>query len=251
MTPVDGWPAALEAALATCRHFRDCIVLAETDSTQTLAHGRSDEPGLLVTAGRQLRGRGRLGRAWADTHDEGIAASFVVADAPTERLAALSAVACAAALEPVIGRDVGIKWPNDIVVDRRKLAGILIERGGAAKPTAIVGIGINVRQRAFAPELAGRATSLAMLGGAADRLDVLVGLLRSLDRTLDATEDQLREEYARRDALRGTVATFGSAQGDVTGEVLRVDPWSGIAVRTAHGERWLPPATSAVKSWTG
>ncbi len=106
------------------------VIVPETTSTQDAARRLDAAPGTVVIAGRQTAGRGRLGRVWADTGDEGIAASFVCAVAAPERMAVACAVATARAAESVLGRLVGIKWPNDIVAEGRKLAGILIEQSG-------------------------------------------------------------------------------------------------------------------------
>lgn len=245
----DRWPDLLRPTLDGCTIFREVVVLAETASTQTLAKERADEIGLVVTTLRQTAGRGRLGRVWADTAEDGLAVTFVAPDRPNEELAVASAVAAARAVERFLPFPVGIKWPNDLVVAGKKLAGILIER---AKGAALIGIGINVSQRQFPDELK-TATSVALLGGHADRFHMLAALVAECDRAI-AGDGSMIEEYAARDALRGTVATFDVSGPNgletVIGEVLQVDPCRGLVVRTATGDRELPAATTSVRSWT-
>lgn len=244
--PFDAWHARLEAACADLRTIRAAVTLHESESTQDAAETRAAIAGTLVTAWRQTAGRGRFGRSWADTAQDGVAASFVVDAQPTERLALIGAVAAAEACERVLGAPVGIKWPNDSVVDGRKLAGVLIERRGAL---AVIGIGINVAQAGFEGALAARATSLAMLGARADRIDVLVGLMQSLDAALAASDAALVASFHARDALRGTRALFATPDGPVEGEVCTVDPMRGLVVRTEHREMFLPAASTSVAEW--
>lgn len=242
------WPARLRDACVGLRAIRGAVALAETASTQDAPETRAASAGTLVTAWRQTAGRGRFGRNWADTGEEGVAASFVVDAQPSERLALLGAVASAEACEAALGSPVGIKWPNDTVVSGRKLAGVLIERRG---DLAVIGIGINVSQAEFPPELAARATSLAMLGARVDRIEVLHALMRSLDRALVATDAALAAEFHARDALRGTRALFATPEGPVEGEVQSVDPMRGLVVRTETGERFLPAQSTSVAEWGG
>lgn len=240
------WPAALEAACAATSLFRRAHVLESTPSTQDAPETAAAAPGTVVTAWRQTAGRGRFGRQWADTASAGVAATFVVDTQPAERLALAGAVAAAEAIERALGRRVGIKWPNDIVVDGRKLAGVLIEVRGAR---ALVGIGINCTQLRFDGDLESRATSLAMLGAPADRLAVLAALVSALDRALTAHDEALVEAFLARDALRGTRALFATPHGPVEGEVRSIDPMRGLVVRTASGEHFLPAQSTSVAEW--
>jgi BirA family biotin operon repressor/biotin-[acetyl-CoA-carboxylase] ligase len=234
--------------------IRSAVVLAETSSTQDAQETRAARAGTLVTAWRQTAGRGRFGRNWADTQTAGVAASFVVEAQAGERLALIGAVAAADACDAALGSSresgqrasVGIKWPNDTVVDGKKLAGVLIERRG---DVAVIGIGINVSQDRFEGELAHRATSLAILGARVDRIDVLTALLRALDVALTATDDDLVARFHARDALRGTRALFATPEGPLEGEVVSIDPMHGLMVRTDAGERFLPAASTSVAEW--
>lgn len=246
--PFARWQPRLDAACAQAALLHRAIVLEETPSTQDAPETRSARPGTVVTAWRQTAGRGRFGRQWSDTATAGIAVTFVVDAQPAERLALAAAIAAAEAAESALGSRVGIKWPNDVVVGSRKLAGVLIETSSGR---ALVGIGLNVAQGAFEGELADRATSLAILGAAADRLDVLCALVSALDRALSAGDAALVEQFHARDALRGTRALFATPAGPVEGEVRSVDPMRGLVVRTESGEHFLPAQSTSVAEWGG
>jgi len=239
----EDWRARLDAMLPSTRHFRTAVVLSETPSTQDAPETRGAPLGTVVVALRQTAGRGRFGRPWIDTEGDGLAVTFVVDAQPPERLALAGAMAAAEACEAALDRPVGVKWPNDVEVDGRKLAGVLIEVAGAR---AVIGIGINVGQRTFPEALADRATSLMRLGCDARRIDVLLALVRALDAALSATDATLVEAARRRDVLRGTVAIFATPEGPVEGEVVAVDPMRGIVVRTGAGERFLPAHSTTV-----
>jgi BirA family biotin operon repressor/biotin-[acetyl-CoA-carboxylase] ligase len=209
----------------------------------------------VVVAARQTAGRGRFGRAWTDTGDDGIAATIVlqVQAAPLQAVAA--AVGAAVATEQHLGRPVGIKWPNDLVVGRRKLAGVLIEQAG---PLALVGVGVNVNQVAWPASLGDRAVSLLQLrhdGAALDRLAVLESLLLALDRSLWMDDKEVRAAFAARDVLTGRRAVIHAAGPgggeEIRGQVVQIDPLRGLSVSVDGAPpRWLPAATSTVVEWT-
>lgn len=244
--PFSSWQGRLESACAETAALRQVRLLESTASTQDAPETREAPAGTIVAAWRQTAGRGRFGRQWVDTATAGVAATFVVDPQPTERLALAGAIAAADAVEQALGFRVGIKWPNDILVEGRKLAGVLIEiRGGRA----LVGIGINCSQDRFEAELESRATSLAMLGARTDRLEVLASLAVALDRALAASDAHLVDAFVARDALRGTRAVFSTPDGPVEGEVRLVDPMRGLVVRTDSGERFLPAYSTSVAEW--
>ena len=245
--PIESWPDRLEGAVARCAALDRVVVLRETASTQD--HARGCPPGTVVIAWRQTHGRGRRGRAWADTGTDGLAISINLPPATPDRLAGCAAVAACEAVEQAALEagggvpEVRIKWPNDLWIRGRKLGGILIEQDAVR---ATVGIGINVSQRSFPESLAHTATSLAMHGFAVDRLDVACHLLQRIDAWVVADPVRMTHEYSARDALAGTRCSLATPEGVVEGTVLRCDPLEGMRIRTSSGDRTLPAASTSV-----
>ncbi len=221
------------------------VVLEETTSTQDECRRRAEgRPGLLVTTLRQTSGRGRLGRQWADDQGEGVALTISVPAQPPERLSIAAAIAVCEAAEQFAGRQLGIRWPNDIMADGRKLAGILIEQIGRI---ALIGIGINLNQTEWPTELSPIAISLRQL--AADvpsRCQIIAHVLGRLAANLQATPEQLATAFQRRDILAGNTQSFQTGAERITGLVERIDPLQGLLVRTASGQRVLPASTTSL-----
>ena len=189
---------------------RSILCLTEVDSTNELAKSmarQGAEEGLVLLAERQTAGKGRLGRSFASPAGQGIWMSLLLR--PTcspDRLppvTALTAAACRLAIREVCGTEVGIKWPNDLVLRERKLCGILTELESSGEGLALViGIGLNVCQRPedFPPELRETAVSLEMaLGQPVDRAALAAAMLRQLDAMyqslLAGDLDAWRESY--------------------------------------------------------
>lgn len=170
------------------------VRLAATDSTndvalQCAAEGGAE--GTLVVADEQRSGRGRHGRQWHSPAGRNLYCSVILRPTEARRqwpeLSWVTAAALAATLRDLGVEGLGIKYPNDVYVGGRKVAGILLEtRSGPGAPAAVVaGIGVNVNmdEADFPAELAGAATSLqVVLGRPVDREALLRGLCRSLER---------------------------------------------------------------------
>lgn len=164
--------------------------VAETGSTNAdmleLARGGAAE-GLWLRADRQTSGRGRQGRAW-QSHPGNLHASTLVRLRGGDPQAATLALVAAVAVEEVVSaylfpgprRGAAIKWPNDLLIDGAKVAGILLERAGDA---VVIGIGVNLAHHPNLPDR--RATSLAAHGVAVDPIDFLKTLAPVFVRWLD------------------------------------------------------------------
>lgn len=157
-------------------------------STQRLLTGDAPE-GAVVATDEQTEGRGRLGRSWHAPAGSSLLFSIVLRPhVPTDRLPELSVVtgrAVGEAIEAVAGLRTEVKLPNDVLIDGRKVAGILAE---ASEGRVVIGIGVNVHQRGDElPERAVHpATSLALEGSAGVRRDeLLAGILERLERAYD------------------------------------------------------------------
>jgi len=191
---------------------------AKTASTNLDA--RAGVPGDVFTADEQTAGRGRLDHRWLSPPGANLMLSAVldVADLAPERVATLP-LAVGLAVYAVVSRFVAgtvtIKWPNDVYVDGRKIAGILCERAGDA---VIAGVGVNVRQTVFAPEIADRATSLACAGSSATVEEMRDALLVELGTVYEVWRAEgfaaLHARYAAVDFLRGRTVAVKQTDDD-------------------------------------
>ena len=241
--PVEEWPDRLEKIIAErCTLFRRVFLLRETDSTQDAARRMNAIPGDVFVAWKQTAGRGRFGRAWS-SDEAGIAMTFAIKSEPAERLAIAMAIGGAKAAESILGRAVGIKWPNDIIVDDRKLAGILVEQCGEL---ALPAIGLNVTQRTWPEELQDKAISLHQLGIDVDRIVVAETIIEHVDRALGLPDEDLIEGFLSRDYLKGRMLHLRNGSVEVRGRLIRIDPMQGMAIQTSQEEIWLPAATTTV-----
>jgi BirA family transcriptional regulator, biotin operon repressor / biotin---[acetyl-CoA-carboxylase] ligase len=178
-----------------------------------------------VTAGEQAAGRGRQGRGWTAAPGEAVLMSLVLREL-TEALPLAAAVAVCEAL-PV---PAAIKWPNDVWIERRKAAGILVE-GRPQDGWAVLGIGVNVSTREFPAELSDSATSLRREGIETTPDAVLQSLLAALDGWLDRPTSEALVAWRERDALLGETVRWTDGSGVAAG----VDESGSLLVDTAAG----------------
>jgi BirA family biotin operon repressor/biotin-[acetyl-CoA-carboxylase] ligase len=233
----------------------------ETGSTNADAAGAARDgasEGLVVVAERQVAGRGRRDRQWLSPARAGLTLSVLLrpAVADPERdwpaadpgafgwLPLLAGVALAGAVSRVADVEAALKWPNDLLIEDRKCAGILAEMAGDA---IVVGIGLNVSTRAEElPETTGvPATSLRVAGaGSLDRDPLLRALLRGLERWYggwreaggDAEMCGLLGEYRRLCSTIGRqVRVLLPGGGELTGEAATVDRDGQLVIRTVEG----------------
>ncbi|MGD9791313.1 MAG: biotin--[acetyl-CoA-carboxylase] ligase [Phycisphaerales bacterium] len=231
----------------------------EIDSTQDEARNAAGgTAGLVLAAGRQRRGRGRLGRVWADTGGMGLACTFVLDggmdDARVSMVAGLAACMTAeGALESgVLGIDadrVGMRWPNDVVeragLAGRKVAGVLVER---VDGLLYVGIGINVTHLLsdWDERLRHKAVSLRQLGASCDRLVVLRALIGAVDRAVKMDEAALLGAWRQRDVLVGRRQAFVHDNREYRGTVRGINPRGEIELVTEDGVVGLPALTTSI-----
>ncbi|GAA1556538.1 biotin--[acetyl-CoA-carboxylase] ligase [Kribbella sancticallisti] len=227
-------------------------VLAETESTNAVvaAAARAGAPeGLLVAAEYQSSGRGRLGRTWTTPARSALLMSALlrptgVSAARWPWLGLLVPLAVAAAVRRVGEIPAQVKWPNDVLVEDRKLAGILLERVDG--PAAIVGIGLNVTLRAD-ERPTDVATSLALEGSATtDRVTVLAAVARELATRyqlwVDAEGDPsvILPEYRELSATLGRSVRVELPDGKfLEGTASELDHDGRLVVLTADGPRAL------------
>jgi BirA family biotin operon repressor/biotin-[acetyl-CoA-carboxylase] ligase len=203
-------------------HYR--LIESTNERARELA-GAGAPHGTLVTAAEQSAGRGRQGRRWSAPPGRALLCSLVIRDPP--RLLPLVA---GVAVADVVGVDARVKWPNDVLVDGLKVAGILVE-GRPQEGWAVLGIGVNVALRAedFPPELAGRAGTLGL---PAEVLEpTLERLLDRLDRWLTAESEAVLEAVRERDALLGRDVRWAGGEGRGAG----IDSEGRLLVATSTG----------------
>jgi BirA family transcriptional regulator, biotin operon repressor / biotin---[acetyl-CoA-carboxylase] ligase len=167
--------------------------------------------GTLVTTDHQTAGRGRQGRTWTTPPRRALTMSLVLRDPP-----ALLTLAAGVAVAEAIGPEAAIKWPNDVLLGGRKVAGILAE-GRPTERWAVLGIGVNValRDDDFPPELRDRAGSLGR--SVQDVEAVLTSVLAALEQRLGEQEDALLDAWRDRDALAGRHITWTGGSGIADG----------------------------------
>ena len=247
---------------------REVRVLPEVGSTNDYLKEAAREgapEGLAVLAERQTAGKGRLGRSFQSPAGLGLWMSVLLRPTcPPERLppvTALTAAACSGAIREVRGAEVGVKWPNDLVLDGRKLCGILTELESSGEGLALViGIGLNVSQRRedFPPELRETAGSLAMLTGREVPREALAGaILRWLD---GMYRDLLADDLdAWRGAYRAACVNLGREVRilrpdgrETLATALDVDRDFGLIVRRTDGtEEILRSGEVSVRGLSG
>jgi BirA family biotin operon repressor/biotin-[acetyl-CoA-carboxylase] ligase len=209
----------------------------ECESTQLLL-GPDDPEGAIATTDHQTAGRGRLGRHWVEAPGTSVLVSVLLRPPPERRAAELTlvaGVATAVVVERATGLAAQIKWPNDVMLDRRKVSGGIAElRDGAV----VLGVGLNVNQTpeqlpADAKSPAGSLRSIT--GIERDRESILADLLGELDARYAAWResglDPLYEDLGARDFLRGRRVTVDGVEGTAQ----MIDRSGRLAVATASG----------------
>jgi len=191
------------------------------DSTNRylLDEARAGAPeGVVAIADHQTAGRGRRGRAWEAPPGASLLCSVLLRPrlaADRRQVVSMAAgLAMADAVQRVAGFHPGLKWPNDLVVDDRKLAGLLAESDGDA---VVVGIGVNVEWHEFPQDLAATATACNLEAGRSiDRRELLVAFLDAFEPRY-AKLDAVVDEYRRRLTTLGRQVRVERTDGDLVG----------------------------------
>jgi BirA family biotin operon repressor/biotin-[acetyl-CoA-carboxylase] ligase len=222
--------------------------LFETASTQNDCRRLTEEANrsVVVIADRQSAGRGQYGRTWEAPSGLGllISVSLPGPTADSKALSMWAAAAIAVMLEQEFGMQPRVKWPNDVLVNGRKIAGVLVETRGSA----VVGIGLNVLQQAgdFPPQTRLPPTSIAMETKAnPDRVEVAASLLEELS-LLGSPSDaasakQIFGEWRTRlDVQSGDQVLATLAESTTAGEFIDLEIQSGLRLRTDTGVARIP-----------
>jgi len=252
-------PDKIQANLNTSRIGRKILVYDSTSSTQTIAaeYAKSREnDGLVIFTEEQIAGRGRASNRWHSSRAHSILCSVVLIDCSLSP--ELLSLACAVAVAEAVGKplksEAQIKWPNDIMLNGKKVAGILLEsRPSCGGNTCIIGIGINCHQRkdSFPEDLQSTATSLDIESGSiSDRISIAKRLLVSMDHWLDVADRDGKEVIERWRSLSiqlGHRVRLICDGREFAGNCIGVDPERGLILQLdIGGIRMFDAAHSAI-----
>lgn len=248
----------IERRLDTLRVGRNVICFPEVASTNDVALAcarQKDADGLAVLAESQRAGRGRLGRSWISPPGANILLSVLLVDDPPalahEALTIAAGLAVAEGIEQATGLTAGLKWPNDVLLEGRKAAGILVElRKVDRRRCLVVGIGLNANAAPPAGQVDRPPACLAEFAGApVDRIAVVQALLRRLDawvlRIAAADLDELHRRWVARCSMLNERITAVSGGTAYVGRVLDVSPLEGLILACDNGQRVHLPAEGA------
>ncbi len=249
MTSSDIDISTLEQKLATARIGHSVRVFPQIDSTneeikRNLANNLPE--GTVVIADLQTQGRGRQGRSWHSESGAGLYLSTLLKpNLPLDNLSCITlmaGVATAGAIQQQTSAPVRLKWPNDILINGKKLAGILCECIPGNTPAIIVGIGVNLNHTHFPADLQRTATSLKLeTGKDVNRANLVLSLLQNLDSEYDeflhGKTERLIREWTENSDLFGKTVTVHQKGTSLTGTAIGLDPRGRLILQTLNGEQ--------------
>ncbi|SDH06722.1 BirA family transcriptional regulator, biotin operon repressor / biotin-[acetyl-CoA-carboxylase] ligase [Alteribacillus persepolensis] len=252
-TPNHVTKAEIEAVLSTNRLGKNIVYKGEVTSTQALAHdlARSGaEEGTIVVADEQREGKGRLGREWHSPPGTGLWCSLILRpDVPPQnapQLTLLTAVAVTEAIKEATSIDASIKWPNDILIDQKKTAGILTEMQSEPDrvQAVIIGMGINVNQQMehFPDELLSVATSLSISSNQQtySRAQVIAVILQRLehwyDEYLKNGFTKVKQQWEKLSVTIGKEITATTVQKTIRGVAKGITEDGVLMLRKPDGD---------------
>lgn len=230
---------------------RELVYFEETDSTNEEARklAFAGYPhGTLIVADSQTEGKGRRGRNWYTPKGSSIAMSLILKPKLEAEYASMltlvQAMAVAKSIEENCGLKAQIKWPNDILVNEKKVCGILTEMNleGTKISSIIIGTGINVNQDSFPEEIAGIATSLKRESGKMQSREKLVKHICELfdkyfERFLESKDlSHVLEEYNAHLVSIGRTVKVLDPQGEFRGQALGINSRGELLVKKESGE---------------
>jgi len=245
-------PQLIRPRLRTHTLGRSLYHFYTVDSTNAfalrlLSHGRSVPDGTLILSETQTAGRGRMGRSWHSEPGSGLYLSLVIRPQVPPSLAPLLTLGCAIALHNAVERstdlEVDIKWPNDLLVSGKKIAGILAEIQAETDRihALVVGVGLNVNHSSMPEELTERATSLRMASGRPhSRLEILAEFLEQfeamVERFLSSGPAAIVSEWTLHSSFaHGRRVEISDGFRTVNGITRGLNPMGALRVETASG----------------
>ncbi len=243
--------------LSTNVHLGHSIFYYESvGSTNDVAHRFAKDgarSGTIILAEFQNTGRGRNAKQWISEKGENIITSVILRpNIPLENLTylpLLTALSVAQAIEEVVGKRAEIKWPNDVLIRRKKVSGVLVETSAQAGTVdyVVVGIGLNVNQVRFPDDLAERATSLFLETGVVyDKATLFVSLMRFLDanyaRLKNGNTESILSMWRTHCNMFGKHITFYQGNQKREGIALDIDERGFLRVEIEQKEERLSQA---------
>ncbi|MGN0551701.1 MAG: biotin--[acetyl-CoA-carboxylase] ligase [Acutalibacteraceae bacterium] len=241
----------IKSGLKTRRIGNEIIALQQVDSTNEEIKRRAKQGaphGLVCTAEEQTIGKGRLGRTWVSPPGEGIWVSVLlrlpVSPAEVSGITLAAGLAVCKAVTNVTGLSAKIKWPNDVLIDNKKVCGILTEMAAEldAVDYLVCGIGINANNKSFPDDIAHKATSIYLqLGKEINRSELLRELLYLLELYTDEfaadAAAEFLEEYKSLCVTLGRQVTVTRGGKAVQGTAADVTKSGALIVTGENGER--------------
>lgn len=240
----------LESRIRTKWAGSNVICLEETDSTNIQAKKQAEAGaphGTLIVAEKQNGGKGRRGRGWESPAGVGIWMSLLlrpqIRTVSASMLTLLMAMAAARGIREATGLATGIKWPNDLTLNKKKICGILTEMSTELDEIqyVVIGIGINVSQTAFPPEISETATSLLFESGMRfGRSRIIAATMEAMEEyygIFTQTEDMsgLMDEYNRLLVNRENEVCVLAPAGEFRGTASGIDKSGALIVRLPNG----------------
>ncbi len=244
--------AEIESRIETKSFGRQVVFFSEIDSTNQKAKllGEEKKPeGTLVVADRQTLGKGRRGRHWESPSGQNIYMSLLlypeVPTATAPQLTLVMAMAVATALQESYQLEVGIKWPNDLVVNGKKICGILTEMSVEAEfiNHVVIGVGINVDQEEFPAEIAEKATSLKVETGiSVARSALIAAIMKNFESYYEEFMEQgnlgkLKADYNGLLLNKDKEVRISTPKEDYTATGLGITDTGELLVRLADGSQ--------------
>ncbi len=241
---------AIAAGLQTAFIGTTMIVLDTVASTNDYAKGLSNEDGphgTVVIAEEQTAGRGRFGRRWQSSASMNLLFSVLLRPESihAERIPLVpfaAALAVADAIETVTACDVECKWPNDLLISKKKVAGMLLESSmkGSAIEKLVLGIGVNVNQTVFSADIFPSPTSLLIeTGSVIDRSFLLQRVLEALEirymQLMSASPASVLSLWKSRTTMFGTTVTVRQLDGVLSGSAEDIAEDGALLLRTDNG----------------
>ncbi|MCJ7547992.1 MAG: biotin--[acetyl-CoA-carboxylase] ligase [Deltaproteobacteria bacterium] len=241
-------PWEIQAGLGTEQIGKRIYTLSQASSTTEVAFGlalKGAEEGVVVLAESQIKGKGRMGRPWESPAGLNIYLSLIlrprIVPSKTPLITLMAAVACAEAIDKVTGLLPAIKWPNDLLLERKKLGGILTEADMELDRInfVVVGIGINVNmtRALFPPSIKDTATSLQeALGREISRIALIQAVLQQMEqwyqRLAQGRGEEIRRRWKELSLVKGQAIEVTSLGEVVRGTALDIDEDGALLVQT-------------------